>query len=1401
MLQIQLQLDNKTINLDPLDNVTVPSCLDLNDTLQHQESQVNVSIEYDSAIHKILVENNSIPVSVIEDGKKIFTGIIDSGLSWTDNGTPEPLNNIALVIFDNTYKLQNTAETPIAYINSSLTEIITKICKLCDLTYSDEGLLDAIQIPVFILNRDQEFYQAVNDLLFEYGFAFGFTGAGELKIINLKQSYDDQIIENLFTGVKFSRTKRKYTGIELNYGKITKKDNEQVYFEGGDLGEDNKIIPIIITPGSYYPFESDPRIESTEGQVYQEFSSGYAETQTLYNGEKRYTRSKDTQLLYTENHKLVEDYSDNLTVDRTEFAYTQASVRFVNNSNTDAELKQLAIRATAYYRSPVQLIRGDGKKFKYDSKYIYAKDSANALAALMQNYFLGGNFKITFKTTQKLIPGQKTKINTGLSGIIANVIILSATKDIYSEIYDITALTEQNITLDEKKWQIQKSMTASQVLERTEIDNITIQTITTEYYLSDSRTELIGGTWEKTPPTATADKYIWTKTIYIYTNGRTEESNPVSISGEPGPQGAQGATGPQGAQGPKGDTGATGAQGPKGDTGPQGAQGQRGGIWYQGTAITGVNQSGAIFSSSGITNSIIGDQYLNTETKDIYICVLGGNASAAKWAWISNLVKAEETNLLRFEEYSNQGSVSSGLYAVYEDGEGPFGVQKVLKCYRTPDNNVVWGAIYVDWSQTPVDANKKYRFSYFINQKVTSDYNETYLGVGVQTDYTYIQNLSGTAENNAYFSSSSKYGGVSDRWYMVVGHVHPNGYTDGVEDPDSGVYDVATGKKVATCTDYKWAENPPSVYWRQLICYNGTNIPTTGETWVCNPRIDICNGNQPSIESLLHGNTHVMQWYSGTGITGTSTTETAFPNSGISYAIIGDKYINTDTNNVYRCTYNGDASVAKWIYETNIQGEDSLGFAVKLNASDLSTTATGTIFVSGYENSVQANVNGYVRYLGNKITVTKTALKPSNQFIGWIAIPVTGGTPVLAYRTVAGQWKSISNGTSTDITGSNYVAIAEARFESSLKATASSVIEPIRLDVLGGNIRSIYWGKASSNPAFSAVLAIGHFYLNTSNGNIYSYNGITWELNNATDLEMQCMTDLLEIAQSSSSIGTPTFINKLVAYTAFINKLLSKEVTIDASTFGYIKSSNFATTNDDWIKSTTIPTAGFGIYAGENGISSIGTVVLRSQLNYFKNANIRQLYTQTLRCDDTMQVYGYIEVKNLKEEPKYGSLPSTYISSVNTESNHKPKSGSGITLGYMHLGDGMADNLHYINASDTTFDDAALVLGAMGSKTIGIGIIASAHSSTSGYVKFANGLLIQWGKFQVTSIYAKEDKFLIEFKSLPTFTLVPVRYADDGAPQGDIRTRKLTIRGFKCEITNDTDYTIMSYAHWIAIGY
>lgn len=61
-------------------------------------------------------------------------------------------------------------------------------------------------------------------------------------------------------------------------------------------------------------------------------------------------------------------------------------------------------------------------------------------------------------------------------------------------------------------------------------------------------------------------------------------------------------------------------------------------------------------------------------------------------------------------------------------------------------------------------------------------------------------------------------------------------------------------------------------------------------------------------------------WYSGTGITGTSTTETVFSGSGVSSARVNDLYLNKSTGNVYKCTVAGAASVAKWVYLSSIKG-------------------------------------------------------------------------------------------------------------------------------------------------------------------------------------------------------------------------------------------------------------------------------------------------------------------------------------------------------------------------------------------------------------------------------------------------------------------------------------------------
>ena len=60
------------------------------------------------------------------------------------------------------------------------------------------------------------------------------------------------------------------------------------------------------------------------------------------------------------------------------------------------------------------------------------------------------------------------------------------------------------------------------------------------------------------------------------------------------------------------------------------------------------------------------------------------------------------------------------------------------------------------------------------------------------------------------------------------------------------------------------------------------------------------------------------RWTVGTAITGESTEPTIFE-TGIADSIVGDKYLNPTTGNIYDCTTEGDASTATWVYSGNLK--------------------------------------------------------------------------------------------------------------------------------------------------------------------------------------------------------------------------------------------------------------------------------------------------------------------------------------------------------------------------------------------------------------------------------------------------------------------------------------------------
>ena len=80
-------------------------------------------------------------------------------------------------------------------------------------------------------------------------------------------------------------------------------------------------------------------------------------------------------------------------------------------------------------------------------------------------------------------------------------------------------------------------------------DGISITKVDVMYYQSTSSTALSGGSWVTTAPAWMDGRFFWEKTVVTYSDGSTDESTPVCITGQRGLTGATGATGAKGDQG------------------------------------------------------------------------------------------------------------------------------------------------------------------------------------------------------------------------------------------------------------------------------------------------------------------------------------------------------------------------------------------------------------------------------------------------------------------------------------------------------------------------------------------------------------------------------------------------------------------------------------------------------------------------------------------------------------------------------------------------------------------------------------------------------------------------------------------------------------------------------------
>lgn len=266
------------------------------------------------------------------------------------------------------------------------------------------------------------------------------------------------------------------------------------------------------------------------------------------------------------------------------------------------------------------------------------------------------------------------------------------------------------------------------------------------------------------------------------------------------------------------------------------------------------------------------------------------------------------TSIINWHNWSlGSGSVSgygqngSTIENERVSGTDPWGITNIVWETRPTGTTDADGGWNTDWFN--IDRSKLYRFSVWVKRTSSTAGGTFYLGMYANGDGSRRMD-NGAVEGNAYWECSGISRFTQNQWYLVVGHVYPSTTTNTGQHPDTGIYTTSGGKVMAinACNigsgDLKWSNNSTQGLHRTYHYYCSDN---TSRLQFFQPRVDLIDGNEPSIVDLL--NNAGSTWFdlSGNNNHGTLYNNPAYsPTSGVPSVVM-----------------NG---INQWIGNTTLQG-------------------------------------------------------------------------------------------------------------------------------------------------------------------------------------------------------------------------------------------------------------------------------------------------------------------------------------------------------------------------------------------------------------------------------------------------------------------------------------------------
>lgn len=214
-----------------------------------------------------------------------------------------------------------------------------------------------------------------------------------------------------------------------------------------------------------------------------------------------------------------------------------------------------------------------------------------------------------------------------------------------------------------------------------------------------------------------------------------------------------------------------------------------------------------------------------------------------------------------FTGFSQNGDTVENERILTTDPWGNSSVIWETRPTGTSDADGGWNSSYFS-----IDRTKLYRFSVWVKRTSSTSGGTFYLGTGAGGQEV-MRTDNGAEQGNPYWECEGTGALTQNVWYLVCGHIYPYNTTYTGRHPETGMFTIANGpsrvRDVNGCNignDLKWAPGSTSALHRTYHYYCGDN---TTRLQFAFPRVDICDGTEPSIAELLNNGDSVWKDLSG----------------------------------------------------------------------------------------------------------------------------------------------------------------------------------------------------------------------------------------------------------------------------------------------------------------------------------------------------------------------------------------------------------------------------------------------------------------------------------------------------------------------------------------------------------